>query len=38
MLKGLKQTNIHIIEVPEREEKEKGAESLFKERMAENFP
>ena len=29
--------NLHIIEVPEGEEREKGAESLFKETMTENF-
>uniref|UniRef100_A0A3Q2HVN2 LINE-1 retrotransposable element ORF1 protein n=1 Tax=Equus caballus TaxID=9796 RepID=A0A3Q2HVN2_HORSE len=30
--------NMRIIGIPEGEEKEKGAESLFKEIMAENFP
>ena len=32
-----KQTNICIIGIPEGEEREKEAESLFKEIMAENF-
>ena len=40
-LRGLwdisKQTNICIIGIPEGEEREKEAESLFKEIMAENF-
>ena len=30
--------NIRIIDIPEREEREKGSESLFKEIVAENFP
>ena len=30
--------NIHIIEVPGRREREKGAENLFEEMMAEKFP
>ena len=30
--------NLHIIGVPEGEKREKGAENLFKEIMAENFP
>ena len=30
--------NIHIIGVPEEEEREKGIESVFKEIIAENFP
>ena len=30
--------NVNIMEVPEGEEREKGAKSLFKETMAENFP
>ena len=34
---NIKQTNIHIIGVPEREEREKRAENLFEEIMAENF-
>ena len=31
-------TNIHIIGVPEGEDREKGAENLFEEIIAENFP
>ena len=34
----IKRINIHIIGVPKKEEREKEAESLFKEVMAENFP
>ena len=34
----IKHTNIRIIGVPEGEEREKGTENLFEERMAENFP
>ena len=34
----IKRTNIRIIGVPEGEEREKGAENLFEEIMAENFP
>ena len=34
----MKQNNIHIIEVPEKEETEKGAEGLFERIIAENFP
>ena len=30
--------NIRIMGIPEREEREKGAESLFKQIIAENFP
>lgn len=30
--------NVHIMEVSEGDEREKGAKSLFKETMAENFP
>ena len=30
--------NIHIIGVPEEEEREKGIESVFEEIIAENFP
>ena len=33
-----KWNNIHIIGVPEEEEKEKGIESVFEEIIAENFP
>ena len=32
-----KQNNIHIIGVPEEEEREKGIESAFEEIIAENF-
>uniref|UniRef100_A0A9L0RAZ2 L1 transposable element RRM domain-containing protein n=1 Tax=Equus caballus TaxID=9796 RepID=A0A9L0RAZ2_HORSE len=35
---NIKHTNIHIIGVPEGEERDKGAENLFEEIMAENFP
>ena len=34
----MKQTNIHILEVPEREETEKGAKRICEEIIAENFP
>ena len=34
----LKWNNIHIIRVPEEEEREKGIESVFEEIIAENFP
>uniref|UniRef100_A0A9L0TML8 L1 transposable element RRM domain-containing protein n=1 Tax=Equus caballus TaxID=9796 RepID=A0A9L0TML8_HORSE len=34
----IRKCNVRIIGIPEREEKEKGTESLFKEIMAENFP
>ena len=33
----IKQTNIRIIGVPEREEKEKGIENIFEEIMTENL-
>ena len=33
-----KWNNIHIIGIPEEEEKEKGRESVFEEVVAENFP
>lgn len=33
----MKGTNIHIVGVPE-EEREKGAERIFEDRMAGNFP
>ena len=33
-----KHTNIHIIGVPEGEEREKGTEKIFQEIIAENFP
>ena len=35
---SIKHTNIHIIGVPEKQEGEKGAENLFEEIIAENFP
>ena len=34
----MKRNNIHIMGILEREEKEKGIESIFKAIMAENFP
>ena len=35
---NIKCTNIHIIGVPEGEEREKGPEKIFEEIIAENFP
>ena len=35
---NIKCTNIHIIEVPEGEEREKGPEKIFEEIMVKNFP
>ena len=35
---NIKCTNIHIIGVPEREEREKGLEKIFEEIIDENFP
>ena len=35
---SIKCNNIHMIGVPEEEERERGAEGLFEEIMAENFP
>ena len=35
---NVKRTNIHIIGVPEGEEREKGTEKIFQELMAKNFP
>ena len=35
---NVKCTNIHIIEVSEGEEREKGTEKIFEEIIAENFP
>ena len=35
---NVKRTNIHIIGVPEGEEREKGTEKIFQEIIAENFP
>ena len=34
----IKQTNLHIIGIPDGEEKLKGIENTFEEIMAENFP
>ena len=35
---NIKYTSIHIIRVPEGEEREKGPEKYFEEIMVENFP
>ena len=35
---NIKWTNLHIIGIPEGEEKEKEIENIFGEIMAENFP
>ena len=35
---NIKHNNIHIIGVPEREEREKGPEKIFEEIIVENFP
>ena len=35
---NFKHTNIHIIGVPEGEERDKGPEKIFEEIIAENFP
>ena len=35
---SIKHTNVHIIQLPEREEKEKGAENIFEDIITENFP
>ena len=35
---NVKGTNIHIIGVPEGEEREKGPEKIFEEIIAKNFP
>ena len=35
---NIKRSNIHIIGVPEGEDKEKGTEKIFQEIIAENFP
>lgn len=37
VFEGLNHTNMHVIEVPEREMREKGAEKLFEEIMTENI-
>ena len=34
----IKGTNVHIIGVPEGEEREKGTEKIFQEIIAKNFP
>lgn len=34
----MKQTNIHIMKVPEGERSEQGIKTLFEEIMTENFP
>lgn len=34
---NIKQASLHIIGIPEGEEKEKGIENIFEEIMAENF-
>ena len=34
----VKCTNVHIIGVPEREEREKGTEKILEEIIAKNFP
>ena len=35
---NMKRTNIHIIGMPEGEEREKGTEKIFQEMIAKNFP
>ena len=35
---NIKWANIHIIGIPEGEEKENGIENIFEEIMAQNFP
>ena len=35
---NIMQTNLHITGIPEREEREKGSESIFEDIVAENFP
>ena len=35
---NIKRNNIHIIEVPEGEEKEKGPEKIFEKIIVQNFP
>ena len=35
---NVKRSNIRIIEVPAREEREKGTEKIFQEIIAQNFP
>ena len=38
LLDNVKRTNIHIIEVPEGQERENGTEKIFQEIIAEKFP
>ena len=38
LLDNIKCTNVHILEIPEGEEREKGPEKIFEEIIAENFP
>ena len=38
LLDNIKCINIHILEIPEGEESEKGPEKIFEEIIAENFP
>ena len=38
MQDNMKQNNIHITGIPEREEEEQGIENLFEKIMTENFP
>ena len=35
---NIKHTNIHVIGVPEGEDREKGPEKIFEEIILENFP
>ena len=35
---NIKHTNIHVVWVPEGEEREKGTENIIKDIIAENFP
>ena len=35
---NIKRANLHIIGIPEGEEREKGTENVFEEIMAKNFP
>ena len=37
LLDNIKCINIHILEIPEGEESEKGPEKIFEEIIAENF-
>ena len=37
-MKPIQQANLHIIGIPEGEEKENGIENIFEEIMAEKFP